>query len=135
MPRLAVVIQCDDVTKRCSGFLCMRDFYDRAGKFAGYPEDVRYMTLTCGGCCGSLLTAKLENLGSWLKKSGIEKENVAVHLASCVCMDNHHRQPCPFMNRIRALLERKGFLNVVLGSHVSQKAEAKRQAGIYRVTA
>jgi len=75
---------------------------------------------------------KLENLGSWLRRSGIEKEDVTVHLASCICMDNHHRQPCPFMNRIRNLLERKGFPNVVLGSHISQKAEARRQAGIYR---
>ena len=36
------------------------------------------------------------------------------------------------MNRIKALSNRKGFNNVVLGTHVSQKAEAKRKAGIYR---
>ena len=132
MPELVVIIQCDDVVKRCSGFLCMNDFYERTGKFEGYPDEVRYMSITCGGCCGNLLTPKLENLGMRLRKENINKENVVIHFASCVCSDNSHRLPCPFMNRMKALLNRKGFNNIVLGTHVSQKAEAKRQAGIYK---
>ena len=132
MPELVVIIQCDDVVKRCSGFLCMNDFYDRTGKFEGYPDEVRYMSITCGGCCGNLLTPKLENLGMRLRKANINKEDVVIHFASCVCSDNSHRLPCPFMNRMKALLNRKGFNNIVLGTHVSQKAEAKRQAGIYK---
>ena len=132
MTRLVVIIQCDDVTKRCSGFFCMKDFYERDGMFKDYPEDTRYMTMTCGGCCGTLLTAKLENLGSRLERINITKDDVTFHLASCICSDNAHRQPCPFINRIKALLERKGFRNIVLGSHISQAAEAKRQAGIYK---
>ncbi len=131
-PELVVIIQCEDVVKRCSGFLCMNDFYGRTGKFTGYPEGVRYMTMTCGGCCANLLTPKLENLGMRLQKAGMNKDDVAVHFASCVCSDNAHRQPCPFMNRMKALLQRKGFNNIVLGSHISKKAEAKRQAGIYK---
>lgn len=132
MPELVVIIQCDDVMKRCSGFLCMNDFYERTGKFEGYPDEVRYMSITCGGCCGNLLTPKLENLGMRLRKANINKEDVVIHFASCVCSDNSHRLPCPFMNRMKALLNRKGFNNIVLGTHVSQKAEAKRQAGIYK---
>ena len=131
-PELIVIIQCEDVTKRCSGFLCMNDFYERIGKFEGYPDEVRYMAITCGGCCGNLLTPKLENLGMRLKKAGMSKEDVAVHFASCICSDNSHRQPCPFMNRMKNLLIRKGFNNIVLGTHVSKKAEEKRQAGIYK---
>lgn len=132
MPELVVIIQCDDVVKRCSGFLCMNEFYERTGKFEGYPDEVRYMSITCGGCCGNLLTPKLENLGMRLRKANINKEDVVIHFASCVCSDNSHRLPCPFMNRMKALLNRKGFNNIVLGTHVSQKAEAKRQAGIYK---
>ena len=49
LPELVVIIQCEDVVKRCSGFLCMRDFYDRTGKFEGYHNETRYMTMTCGG--------------------------------------------------------------------------------------
>ena len=135
MPELVVIIQCDDVVKRCSGFLCMNDFYDRTGKFEFYPDEVRYMSITCGGCCGNLLTPKLENLGMRLRKANINKEDVVIHFASCtscICSDNSHRQPCPFMNRMKSLQNRKGFNNVVLGTHISQKAEAKRQAGIYK---
>ena len=131
-PELVVIIQCEDVVKRCSGFLCMSDFYEKLGKFTGYADETRYMAITCGGCCGNLLTPKLENLGMRLRKAGISKDDVTVHFASCVCSDNAHRQPCPFMNRMRALLNRKGFNNIELGSHISQKAEAKRQAGIYK---
>ena len=132
MPELVVIIQCDDAIKRCSGFLCMNDFYDRTGKFEFYPDEVRYMSITCGGCCGNLLTPKLENLGMRLRKANINKEDVVIHFASCICSDNSHRQPCPFMNRMKSLMNRKGFNNVVLGTHISQKAEAKRQAGIYK---
>lgn len=130
--KLIVIIQCEDVVKRCSGFFCMNDFYERTGKFEGYPDDTRYMTVTCGGCCGNLLTPKLENLGRRLCKGNLTKEDVVIHFASCVCSDNSHRQPCPFMNRMKNLLNRKGFNNIVLGTHVSKKAEEKRQAGIYK---
>jgi len=132
MPKIIVIIQCEDVVKRCSGFLCMNDFYEKNGKFENYPENVRYMAVTCGGCCGNLLTPKLENLGMRLKKAEISKDDVVIHFASCVCSDNAHRQPCPFMNRMKALLIKKGFNNIVLGTHISKKAEEKRQAGIYK---
>ena len=131
-PELVVIIQCEDVTKRCSGFFCMNDFYEKIGKFEGYHEETRYMAITCGGCCGNLLTPKLENLGMRLKKAEMNKDDVVIHFASCVCSDNAHRQPCPFVNRMKNLLIRKGFNNIVLGTHVSKKAEAKRQAGIYK---
>ena len=130
--KLVVIIQCEDVVKRCSGFLCMRDFYDKAGKFAGYPENLRYMSITCGGCCGNLLTPKLENLGMRLRKENLSKDDVVIHFATCVCSDNSHRLPCPFLNRMKALLERKGFMNIVLGTHISKKAQEKRDAGIYK---
>jgi len=130
--KLVVIIQCEDVVKRCSGFFCMNDFYERQGKFENYSDDTRYMTITCGGCCGNLLTPKLENLGRRLSKADLTKDDVVVHFASCVCSDNSHRLPCPFMNRMKALLNRKGFNNIVLGTHVSQKAEEKRNSGIYK---
>lgn len=131
---LLVIIQCEDVVKRCSGFLCMNDFYERIGKFENYSDlnKVRYMSMTCGGCCGNLLTPKLENLTMRLKKANIDKNNVIIHFASCICSDNWHRQPCPFMNRMKMLLLRKGFNNIVLGTHISKKAEIKRQSGIYK---
>lgn len=131
-PELVIIIQCEDVVKRCSGFLCMNDFYDKTGKFEGYPDETRYMSITCGGCCGNLLTVKLENLGMRLRKANMNKDDVVFHFASCVCSDNAHRIPCPFMNRMKSLLNRKGFSNIVSGTHISKKAEEKRKAGIYK---
>ena len=52
MAKLVVVIQCDIVQKKCVGYACMKSFYERSGRFNGYDADTRYLTITCGGCCG-----------------------------------------------------------------------------------
>ena len=131
---LIVIIQCDDATKRCSGLFCSQDFYARDGAFKNYPEDAQYMTMTCGGCCGNLLNAKIANLNLRLKKYNIQKSDVMFHLASCICSDNSHHQPCPFINRIAEIIKRKGYSDeqIKKGSHISKNAESKRNAGVYK---
>ena len=109
----------------------MKSFYDRTGPFAAYDDQTRYMTLTCGGCCGAGIAAKLEDLNHKLKCYGENKDNVVIHLASCICSDNYHRPPCPFRNYIKTIVQRKGF-PVVLGSYLSKGAEKKRQEGVYQ---
>ncbi len=131
MSRLIVILQCAAVRQRCSGVNCAHAFYSREGAFANLPADARYLTMDCGGCCGSSLPAKLENLAAKISKLGAEKDDVTVHLSSCIVSENHHRTPCPFRAHIRELVERKGF-KVALGSYVSKKAEAKRKSGEYR---
>ena len=49
MSKLVVVIQCDIVTKRCSGYACMNTFVNRKDTFADYPPDTRFLMMTCGG--------------------------------------------------------------------------------------
>ena len=124
MSKLVVVIQCHLVMNRCSGYPCMDAFYKREGAFASYEEDV-------GGCCGAEVAAKLENLTKHLKRRGERKEDVVVHFASCVCSDNYHRPPCPHLDYMRQIAERKGY-SVVLGSYISNAAAKKREAGIYK---
>lgn len=131
MSKLVVVIQCHLVMNRCSGYPCMDAFYKREGAFASYEEDVRYMPVTCGGCCGAEVAAKLENLTKHLKRRGERKEDVVIHFASCVCSDNYHRPPCPHLDYMRQIAERKGY-SVVLGSYISNAAAKKREAGIYK---
>ncbi len=131
MSQLIVILQCEAVTKRCSGANCAHAFYSREGAFAQVPEDARYMTIGCGGCCGSALPMKLENLEGRLKKFGVKKEDVTIHFSTCIVSENHHRTPCPFRGYMRQLIERKGF-KVELGSYISKKAEAKRQSGEYK---
>ena len=105
MSKLVVVIQCHLVMNRCSGYPCMDAFYKREGAFASYEEDVRYMPVTCGGCCGAEVAAKLENLTKHLN--------------------------CPHLDYMRQIAERKGY-SVVLGSYISNAATKKREAGIYK---
>ena len=131
MSKLVVVIQCDIVCKRCAGFGCMKTFFDRTGPFEGYPEDTRYMPMTCGGCCGAGVAGKLEDLNHKLARYKENKEDVVVHLASCMVSDNYHRPPCPFRKYIKDIVERKGY-PVVLGSYLSKGAQKKRDAGIYK---
>lgn len=131
MSKLVVVVQCDIVCKRCAGYGCMKTFFDRTGPFANYPADTRYLPFTCGGCCGAGLAGKLEDLTRKLRRYQENKEDVVVHLASCLVSDNYHRPPCPFRKYMHDIIERKGF-PVVLGSYVSKKSTEKRAAGIYK---
>ena len=57
MSQLVVIIQCDQSLQRCPGFWCTHDFYLKTGCFEGYPADTRYMTMSCGGCCGHSVNA------------------------------------------------------------------------------
>ena len=62
MAKLVVIIQCDIVQKKCVGYACMKSFYERSGRFTGYDADTKYMTITCGGCCGAGVAGKIEDL-------------------------------------------------------------------------
>lgn len=130
MSKLVVIIQCEQVQKRCSGYNCTHAFYNREGKFSEYPEDTHYMSFTCGGCCGAGLTAKLENLKKRLRRFQEDGQEVIVHLSSCMVSDNYHKPPCPNLDYILRLLEKKGF-TVVKGTYISETATKKREAGIY----
>ncbi len=59
-----VVVQCHIVKERCSGYLCEYAFNKRTGSFSRYAKDssLRFLSLTCGGCCGRAVHRKLSNL-------------------------------------------------------------------------
>ena len=74
MSQLVVVIQCDIVTKRCSGYACMNTFVNRVDTMADYPPDTRFLMMTCGGCCGAGISAKLENLARKMSATAMKKK-------------------------------------------------------------
>lgn len=130
---LVVILQCQLAHNRCSGFACSHSFYERTGKFADYPQGLRYMSFTCGGCCGKSVAAKMEHLALKLrKKTDVTADDVVVHLASCMVTDNHHYDRCPHVDYIKSILVKKGFRNVVEGSFVSQTSSEHRRQGRYR---
>ncbi|KXG76604.1 CGGC domain-containing protein [Thermotalea metallivorans] len=132
-PKYVVIIQCDVAHHRCSGFACTDSFYKKEGKFEGYDEDVQYLSFTCGGCCGKSVAAKLEHLGRKLKtKTTLSKDDVVIHLASCMTTDNYHYDRCPHVEYIKGIVAKKGFYHVVEGSYISKNAFKKRSEGIYR---
>ncbi|MCX7711565.1 MAG: CGGC domain-containing protein [Clostridia bacterium] len=130
--KYVVIVQCDIAHKRCSGFACTNAFYNKDDVFAGYEDSVRYISFTCGGCCGKGIASKLEHLSKRLKsKNDIGKDDVVVHLSSCIVTDNYHYDRCPHADYIKSIVVKKGFRNIIEGSYISKGATKKRAEGIY----
>jgi predicted metal-binding protein len=128
------VVQCHLVKQRCPGYFCEKAFTERTGGFADYPVDRQYRTLylTCGGCCGRALHRKLESLTRSLEaKEGIAKDRVVVQLSSCITTDNYHGPPCPHLDYLKELIGKLG-LDVRENTVISETAQARREAGVYR---
>lgn len=131
--KLVLIVQCEFASRRCSGHACMRTFYERTGAFEDYPATTMYMSLTCGGCCGKGLAVKLEHLAKLnLKKLNLQRYEVAVHLASCVCKENYHAAVCPHLDYLKELIQKKGYENIIEGSYISKNALHKRNLGVYK---
>lgn len=133
--KYVMVIQCDITRKRCSGFACTNSFYNREGKFKdqGYGDEVRYIPITCNGCCGAGLAALLEHFSKRLAgHTDVKPEEVVVHLSSCMATENYHHDRCPHIDYIKDLLKKKGYTRVVDGTYISKVAEKKRELGIYK---
>jgi predicted metal-binding protein len=129
-----VILQCHIVKERCPGYQCEKAFHERTGGFADYPKDksLRYLSITCGGCCGRTTHRKLTRLLRAIeKKEGIGKHQIVVQLASCVCKDNYHSPPCPHLDYIKTLIGRIG-LDIAEGTVISDLSERRRQGGTYR---
>lgn len=130
--KYVVIIQCDIAHRRCSGFACSNAFYNKDESFGNYGDSVRYISFTCGGCCGKGVASKLEHFSKKIKsKNNIDKDEVAVHLSSCMVTDNYHYDRCPHIDYIKSIIAKKGYKNVVEGSYISKSAKLKREEGIY----
>ena len=135
-PAYIIVVQCDIVKERCSGYLCELAFTERSGGFEHYPKDrkLRMLPLTCGGCCGRAFHRKIMNAVKQLKKQeGIEKEQIVVHLSSCVATDNYHGPPCPHKDYLKTMIQDKLGLALRETTRISKLAADRRERGFYRV--
>ncbi len=131
--KYVMIIQCEFARNRCSGFACTNGFYNRDDGFKDYGEAVRYIAMTCGGCCGAGLAVKLEHFSTkLLKKTEVKKDEVVVHLSSCMVTDNYHHDRCPNLDYIRGLVQKKGYHNIVDGTYISKTAQKKREKGEYK---
>ena len=120
-----VVVQCHIVKQRCSGYLCEYAFNERDGRFFEYPKDhnFRFLTMTCGGCCGRAVQRKLRHLVKRIKKTeDVEKDQLIVHLSSCIAFDNSHGPPCPHKEYLRTMICDKLGLDMVEGTRMNEQA-------------
>ena len=132
--KLIGIIQCDFAKERCSGFSCINSFHERIDAFEIYPDNGKIMVVpfNCGGCPGRRIGRSVENLISRAKKkAGIEKKEIVIHLSSCMVTDNAHYPPCPHLDYIGKILEKKGVI-VRKGSYKSKTAEMRREEGRYK---
>ncbi|HNX35248.1 MAG TPA: CGGC domain-containing protein [Kiritimatiellia bacterium] len=128
-----VVVQCDIVMERCSGYFCEKAFHERSGGFADYPADRPYRTLylTCGGCCGRGLHRKLGNLAAKaLAKENIDKAQIVVHLSTCITRESYHGPPCPHLDYLKTLIAKLG-LELREDTWISKRAAQRRAEGRY----
>jgi len=129
-----VVVQCEIVKERCSGYFCEKAFHERADGFAAYAKDrpYRIVYLTCGGCCGRAVQRKLTHLARLLKKQeGMDRDRIVVQLSSCITKDNFHSPRCMFADYMKELIARAGF-ECREDTHLSPQAEGRRAKGVYR---
>lgn len=129
-----VIVQCQIVLERCSGYFCEQAFNERSGGFGAYPKDRAYrlVNIGCGGCCGLALHRKLTHLLRQLeKREGIGKEHVVLQLSSCITRDNFHGPPCPHLDYLKDLITRLG-VDFREDTRISGLSEERREAGRYR---
>lgn len=91
--RLIGIIQCDFAKERCSGFACINSFHERIDAFENYPdcEKIMVVPFNCGGCPERRIGRSVANLiNRAKKKADIKKEEIVIHLASCMVTDNAH---------------------------------------------
>ena len=134
--KYVVVVQCHIVKQRCSGYLCEYAFFNRTGAFSIYSENskLRFLPMTCGGCCGRSVHRKLNNLIRKIKKKeGITKDEIVVHFSSCISLDNFHGSPCPHKEYLETLVKDKLGLKVIHGSRINKVAEKRRNQGVYNL--
>ena len=129
-----VIVQCDIVMERCSGYLCEHAFNTRTGSFADYSKTKQFRTIymTCGGCCGRAVHRKLNDLIRMIEKAEkIKRDQIVVHLASCITRDNYHASPCPHLDYLKGLIADKLSLDIREDTYISKKSTKLREKGVY----
>jgi predicted metal-binding protein len=129
-PKYIVILQCHIVKERCSGYFCEESFTKRLGAFSIYPKDapIRYISFTCGGCCGRATLRKLSNfLKNLKKKDSLSADDVVLHFSSCICRENFHGPGCPHYSYLKQLVERKN-IKWLEGTRISETARSRRDS-------
>lgn len=105
--RIGIII-CDRY-RTCGAGKCLRAMRERAGAFSRYPADEPLELAglsSCGGCPGG----NVEYVPEEMIRNGAE----AIHFATGFVVGY---PPCPFAEDLRAFVERRYGVPVVIGTH------------------
>lgn len=130
-----VVVQCDIVMERCSGYYCEKAFNERKGGFSRYPKEKTYriLYLTCGGCCGRAVHRKVYDLIEAIKEEeGVKKDKIIVHLSSCITRESYHGPKCPHIDYLKDLIKEKLSLDLRDTTTIDKTSEKLRKKGVYK---
>ncbi len=131
--KLVAIIQCEKAKNRCSGYACTDSFYKKINSFSEYKADTQYLSFTCGGCNGKGVSPKINNLVRRMPKlADIKKKEIAVHLSSCMTLDNHHSDRCPNVDFMKSIIKKAGIDTIIEGSYISKTSDKMRELGIYK---
>ncbi|ADO82755.1 CGGC domain-containing protein [Ilyobacter polytropus] len=131
--KLVAIIQCEKAKNRCSGYACSDSFYKKINSFSEYNNKTQYLSFTCGGCNGKGVGPKISNLVRRMPKlADIKKNEIAVHLSSCITFDNRHSDRCPNVDFMKSIINKAGIETIIEGSYISKKAQIKRELGTYK---
>ncbi|MFC1479949.1 CGGC domain-containing protein [Candidatus Omnitrophota bacterium] len=129
-----IMLQCDIVMERCSGYFCEKSLHDREGGFSKYPKDkqLRAIYITCGGCCGRATHRKISHLIKKIEeKEKIAKDKIIIQMASCMTQDNYHGPRCPHLDYIKELIN-KLDVDYQEDTYICSLSEKKRISGKYK---
>jgi predicted metal-binding protein len=77
---------------------------------------------------------KLNDLTRMLEKEeNVQKEDIVVHLSSCITKDNYHAPPCPHLDYLKTLIGDKLSLDIVEATHISKQSNELREKGLYDI--
>ncbi|WP_321328550.1 CGGC domain-containing protein [uncultured Ilyobacter sp.] len=131
--KLAAIIQCEKAKNRCSGYACTDSFYKKINSFNDYSSETQYISFTCGGCNGKGVGLKINNLVRRMPKlADIKNSEIAVHLSSCIVLDNRHSDRCPNVDYMKSIIKKAGIKTIIEGTYISKTAQKKREAGVYK---
>jgi predicted metal-binding protein len=102
------IIICDRY-RSCAAGKCLRAMRERVGAFSRYPreEPLELVGLSsCGGCPGG----NVEYVPAEMLDNGAE----AIHFATGLVVGY---PPCPYLDELRAFVERRYDVPVVIGTH------------------
>lgn len=92
------IIRCMQTEDFCSGTGDFKAIRNKTGVFADVAEDIEIVGFTnCGGCPGKKAVLRARELA----KRGAD----TIAFASCIRKGTPIGYPCPFANRMRAVIE------------------------------